>query len=81
MKRSNVDLAAAARVTGDEAFVRGDGAKTSKRQDVKEPKRRMTIYLPEEVALALERLGVEERESTSGLVERAVKALLKPAKR
>ena len=78
-KRSNVNLAAAARVldgsVSDEAFVRGD--KTSKRQDVKASKRRMTIYLPDELAVELERLGVDERESVSGLVERAVSALLK----
>ena len=79
-KRSNVNLAAAARVldgsVSDEAFVRGV-TKTSKRQDVKASKRRMTIYLPDELAVELERLGVDERESVSGLVERAVSALLK----
>lgn len=79
-KRSNVNLAVAAKALGnaaaDEAFVRqgAASAKTSKRHDVK---RRMTVYLPDDLALSLERRAVDERTTVSSMVERAVRTLLK----
>src|SRR5262249_25065051 len=79
-KRSNVSLAVAAKTLGnsaaDEEFVRRGAAsgKTSKRHDVK---RRMTVYLPDDLALALERRAVDERATVSSMVEQAVRTLLK----
>jgi hypothetical protein len=85
-KASNVSLVVAAKAldqdaAADDAFVRGASAsstKASKRQSVepKTPKRRLTVYLPEEVALALERLAVEERSNVSALLEKGAVALL-----
>ena len=80
-KKAPMNLAVAAKtlsndIADDDAFVHG--AKTSKRQVVKTPeKRRMTIYLPEEVAVAIEMYGVQKKESVSALVELAVRRLVK----
>jgi hypothetical protein len=88
-KRSNVNLAAAEKAFedpgADDAFVMTgspspplpSSAKTSKRQDAKAAdKRRMTVYLPEKLAVALELRAVKTRASVSGLVEQAVRTLV-----
>lgn len=79
-KRSNVNLAVAAKALGnaaaDEQFVRrgAASAKASKHHDVK---RRMTVYLPDDLALELERRAVDERATVSYMVEKAIRTLLK----
>ena len=81
-KTSNVNLSVAAKTLGqndaeDDAFVRGvRGVKTSQRQDAKTSKRRMTVYLPEDLATEVEIACVRRRETVSGLIEDAVRALL-----
>ena len=80
-KKPPMNLAVAAKtlssdLADDDAFVHG--AKTSKRHgQTASEKRRMTIYLPEDVAVALEMHSVTHRESVSGLVEQAVRRLVK----
>ena len=82
-KKSNVSLAAA--TLADEAFVHGSDvktsrvSKTSKRQDAT-AKRRMTIYIPEALAMQLERYAVDNRATVSGVVETALTKLVARAR-
>jgi hypothetical protein len=80
-KKPPANLAVAARTLGsdmvaDDAFVRG-APKTSKRQSTMDPKRRLTVYLPDNVAESLEMYAVKSRQRVSSSIEDAVRGMLK----